>query len=421
MGRIFLLTLPGWSNVDSWLPVVREMRKVTGNIFVSILSAQPWVFENLSPRDKFGLDLDTLGVVFDFYLDDFRSVRLFKFSTARAFGKWLNYCSALDRAIRADFFTYILVAIFSRLGRAAVSHDSFHFSSRDVVLSDVDIFSSHLNPRDLEFVRHLRGAHFASLFHGTLLLQQSRPLIHKEMLSDFLSVTAFATSEAQVNLYARDYLGSCKIVKVGPPRFEQERPLERKVDQPPILLFLMRNPQEFKGFSTYGAIKSLTQIIRLAAISSKALVILKPHPNQSRLQVLLIFSLVKCWCALTRHHVAIGYSVSDHLGNPNAMAVSWFSGVLLDFVARGQNAFEVRGGEDLSGPIPEENEHWDGLWRAGLVQRVTTKSQISAVLSAAGAGNLAGKADNPLRKHFFDEDGSASKVAAHLLSLVNRL
>ena len=404
--------------MDSWLPVLREVRLRNQETSISVISSQPWVYARLSPRDDLALQLESLDVGFEFWLSEKFKMTFKRFRQARRFALCLNFCRGAETRLGWTIPLWTLLKLCKLLNWGLQEQEMLACTASDVVLSDIYIFSSALESRDLDFLDLTRGANFLSLFHGTFQLEESNPLLHHKLLSGFRSVTAFATGPAQVRSYAKDYGDVCRIREIRPPRYESH---SRKVDvasNPDLtLLFLLRNPREFKNFSTLQAVLSLIDIIRSATSTSKLTVALKAHPNQPKVQMNLIFTAVKLWSYFTGNRVYRTLSLHKHLENSNVIAASWFSGVLLDFVSRGRLAFEVRAGSGIHGPNPPEHDHWDAMWRAGLIERATSKEELLALVTRQPK-SPAPEVTKRVTQYFFETPSSTSLAALEVLRLL---
>lgn len=382
---------------------------------ISVVSSQAWVYSRLSKADDLAVQLQSLNVDFEFWLSGQLRIIFKRFGSARRFAICLNLCRGFESRLGWQLPVRLLMKVCETFDWGVIEREFLGSSPSDVVLSDIYVFSSTLESRDLEFLELCGRGKFMSLFHGTYLLEESNPLVHRQLLSGFRSVTAFATGPAQARSYVRDYGDLCRIEEIRPPRFEsQTNDAGAASTQELTLLFLLRNPMEFSDFSLFQAVFSLIDVIRAAGSTTAISVALKPHPNQSKLQVGFIFTATKLWSLVAGHRVYRTHSLHKYLDNPNVIAASWFSGVLLDFVSRDQLAFEIRAGKGIRGPKSKERTEWDAMWKAGLIERATTKEEITDLISR-GTNNPSPAVRSMLSKYFFETPCSTRLVALEVL------
>lgn len=425
--RAALLTLPGWSNIDSWLHVIRS--SATLNAITDLLSSNIWVLAKLRTQNSRGIALEKLGVRFVIWFSNSNSYITSSFRTAVVTARFILLVQKLvPRSLSLKIIGFACQTRIFGLGVIVTNpKNSAEFAKVwPVVMTDINSICSLSQPRDLQFASLLVDSNLFSLYHGTLDIEAKDSPNH-ELLKLFSKSrkTIFATTPRQVEKYKMNYeVPEKDIRKVSPPRHENyldagSFPEAGKVGGPNVLL-MTRSPAEFESFSYLASVRALTSVISsLGRAGSRRLYVMS-HPNEGRIGVYVR--------TLLGFLFALPLNVSVHLTDKSVdeyrdigLALTWFTGLTVDLAILGVPAYELRSGEPpIVGPPNTENEPFDMIHALGLCQRILSETELQQTLLGLSASDVVSRAREAYQREFFQIPKSTESVAREIEELVER-
>lgn len=426
MNNVCLLTLPGWSNVDSWLVPIRDA-KTKANFQLYVVSPSPWVLSKLSRDDELGNRLNALDPIFLIHTSTGLNVRATNYQDARMLSLFILVLEKF-RAMRVPKIleTVLFLSRRLRLLRGfAVVHG--HGPEFQIVCSDVDVLSSNLSHKDELFLLSLTNSSFFSLWHGTAQLSSEQKKVLSHRMQPFSHVTIFSTGPSQTEKYAKFFENfHVNISEVVSPRlaelskFREQGPADSEKRTGEIL-FLNRDPRTIFPkrpifFSTLG-------LVRLARAASKNGVknfLIKLHPNQSRLISIIQLFFVRLCVLPSQLTVTVTKKHAMSLTKTKA-AFTWFSGVAVDLLCSGVPVYELRSSDNKLGPNISTDAHWNFLLNSQLTRRIKSKEEIEETLRTPSSMNeqTLRTFDLNFRKHFFSSE-TYNSVSAHLVKILSK-
>ena len=425
--RSALLTLPGWSNVDSWLNVIQSSANLQA--ITDLLSSNIWVLAKLRTQNSKGIALEKIGVRFVIWFSNRSSYITSSFKTAVHMARFILIVQKLmPRSLSLQAIEFACQTRILGLGEIVTNpENSAEFAKVwPVVMTDINSICSLSQPRDRQFASLLVDSNLSSLYHGTLDIEaQDSP--DPELLKLFSKSrkAIFATTPRQVEKYQIDYeVPGDEIRKVSPPRHEKyldagSFPDVAKVVGP-IVLLMTRSPAEFRGFSYLSSVRAITRVISSIGRAGGGRLCVMSHPNEGRIGVYLRIFLGFLY--------ALPLNVSVHLTDKSVheykdlgIALTWFTGLTVDFAILGVPAYELRSGKSpVLGPPNTEREPFDMIYAAGLCQRILSEEELQQTLLFPNSSDAVGRARRAYQKEFFQVPKSTESVARAIEDLLQQ-
>lgn len=390
MNNICLLTVPGWSNIDSWLlPLEEAKSKLHFNLFV--VSPSPWVLAKLSNKDELGERLSALDAIFLIQTSHTEIIRVNSFTDARN----LSRIVLLFEKLRLLNVPRLLTPLLRCAKAVGLLQESVVIQGDlpifKVVLSDVDVFSSNLTRRDERFLQELGKASFFSLWHGTAQLSSDQKKVLSHRIRSFSEVRIFSTGPSQTEKYAKYFQDfEVQIYKAVSPRLAgmsrlREQALEGFKTNRNKVLFINRDPRTiFQKWPIFFSTLGIARLARISAQSGVKRLLIKLHPNQSRVISSIQLLFVRLYVLPTKLRVEVTKKHTSSLISVRA-AFTWFSGVAVDLLCAGVPVYELRSTNHRLGPSLPDSSHWNFLLEAKLTRMLSSEQEIFEVLDSSGS------------------------------------
>jgi hypothetical protein len=425
VSRVALLTIPGWSNVQSWLNVVTTVN--TLEFKVDLVSPNYWTLAMLNKRDAIGAKLETARVKFILFHESGLLFSTTSFSRAVILSRVLLILRKLGfSSNRNGLFKLVYVPFLRRMVDVEVAPaKSSDFANRwPVFLTDINSICTLENTSDLKFALLLRDSQMMSLFHGTYDLENTDFPNH-EILKLFRNdkLTVFATKPNQVEKYKTDYgVPESSIFQVTPPRQEALRDSvpSKKHERSAWVVFFTRPTKEFKDFGWLQSAQAFGAVIHAISLCGGGTLELKNHPAENRIGLRM-----RAWLGML---IARKLNVSIQFGAKAPgdykdvdLALTWFTGVTVDLAILGVPTYELRGDFDPKlGPSSNQAPEFDRLFQEGFCERITSFEDLVSALGSARKAS-AGFLKEPKRQlssRFFSVPFSTDLVGEKISNLL---
>lgn len=372
--KFVMLSVPGWSNIDAWIPAIFQMGSKAANQ-VDVFISSPWILLRLAKDDSLGLQLEAAGARFVLYVARDLVFSTTKFSSAR------RICMTLQVLNRLG-----VLRVFERTDWGGSSIlERVQPISNSMILSDVTSLSSSLTERDSKAIQLLSGSTLYSLFHGTLELENDPLKIPQKIEAIFSKIVAFSSGPAQtIRFESADSLRPIEVVAVVAPRLRraishQETEVRGAVQK--SIYFLSRSESELPNFSKVQATLSLARCAYHARQAGFTSLKIKAHPNEPKLSMRLrVFALNRI-LGNRAFRVKISSESVEDLYKSNKV-LTWFSGLVVELGLAGVPCVEIGGVLSASplGPLISSSSPWGEIHRRGLVRRISNVGEFRSWL-----------------------------------------
>jgi hypothetical protein len=222
-------------------------------------------------------------------------------------------------------------------------------------------------------------------------------------------VIIFSTGPSQTEKYSKYFENfDVQITEVPSPRLQdflelREKAFRDSAKSKEQILFINRDPRTI--FSRRPILSSTVGLAALARIAVKGGVgtlLIKLHPNQSRLIAYLQLLMMRLVASPSGLNICItNKHVSSLVGT--RVAFTWFSGVSVDLLAAGIPVYELRSRDGWFGPNLPRESHWNFLLNESLTSELGDKNDALDTLISSGLHNakVISKFDENFEKHFF--------------------
>lgn len=387
VSRVALLTVPGWSNIQSWLNVVIKVK--TLEFKVDLVSPNYWTLAMLSKRDTMGAKLETARVNFILIHESGLMFSTASFTKAVSLSRGLLILRKLGfGAKRQALFKIIIGPILGKIVDVQdAPADSSDFANRwPVFLTDINSICTLENESDLRFVHLLRDSQMMSLFHGTYDLEDVDYPNH-EILKLFRKdrLTVFATKPNQIEKYKANYgVLHSSILQVTPPRQEALRESvpanAKRPEGTNWVVFFTRPTKEFKDFGWFKSAQAFRAVVTAISSCGGGTLELKNHPAESRLGLRIRAWLGMLMARKLNVSVQFGAKAPEEYKDVD-LALTWFTGVTVDLAVLGVPTYELRGDFDPKlGPRSTTSPEFERLFQEGFCERIASFEDLISVL-----------------------------------------